>query len=781
MPDEPSRSHGPHTESGLSHGDGPREYAVTPGDLDGDDWDQDAAMAAFMADLESGYDLFTASIGLDPDPGDTDWLPPDEPPSGGTGLGWSAAGRGFGSGDALDTALPDPVLAGHVDAAAGQTRDYAGLDDDAVIGALRAWQKVEAWAASGKLSAAAELIRRRPAVPSGDPGTADGPTVGPSVIPWDTPGAKDGAPGGHADDTGAAGSSAPDARRGPGGSVAAAGTSPGRRIPAEWGKFCADELAVALSISRWVAERTLALAHDLATRLPLTARALREGVIDLYKAQIIAEATRVLDDAATAAAEAAILGAGIEGKTPGQIRATAGRAVLKADPTAARKRREQAQKDARVELWREDAGTAALCGFGLPPDAALAADQRIRDRTADLKAAGVPGTMDQLRVRAYLDALLGQDTAAATRAATAAAAAGQNGAAAVGRDPRDSSGPGQTGPGTASGPAGGTSRPADGPPAGPGTGAPVGMAAQINLTIPLATLLGLAERPGEAAGFGPIDADLARAIAANAAAHPATSWCLTVTDQQGHPAAHGCARPTRPPRAPRRPDPGGGTPGPPPAPPGPPGPPAGPPRPPSPGPPGGGTGTPARPSGPPGTPPAPTAPARPPGGSTPASNPGPPGAGRPRGPRQDRANSANSANSGNSGNSGYGSWRLRPAPGGPDLRIDLEPLAVTGCDHRHRTRGHDPGDTLRHLIHIRDGECTWPPCRRNARRCDFEHAIPWETGGPTCACNAGARCRHHHHQKQAHGWTLTQHLPGYHTWTTPAGRTYTNGPATYPV
>ena len=72
---------------------------------------------------------------------------------------------------------------------------------------------------------------------------------------------------------------------------------------------------------------------------------------------------------------------GSTGKTPGQLRAAAGRAVLKADPSAARKRREEAQKDARVQLWREDAGTAALCGFGLPPDAALAADQRIRDRT----------------------------------------------------------------------------------------------------------------------------------------------------------------------------------------------------------------------------------------------------------------------------------------------------------------------------------------------------------------------------------------------------------------
>ena len=84
--------------------------------------------------------------------------------------------------------------------------------------------------------------------------------------------------------------------------------------------------------------------------------------------------------------------------------------MLKADPGAARKRREQAQQDARVELWREDAGTAAIVSFGLPPDEALAADQQITTRAMELKAAGVPGSMDRLRVRAYLDALLGQDT-----------------------------------------------------------------------------------------------------------------------------------------------------------------------------------------------------------------------------------------------------------------------------------------------------------------------------------------------------------------------------------
>jgi hypothetical protein len=113
--------------------------------------------------------------------------------------------------------------------------------------------------------------------------------------------------------------------------------------------------------------------------------------------------------------------------------------------------------------------------------------------------------------------------------------------------------------------------------------------------------------------------------------------------------------------------------------------------------------------------------------------------------------------------------------------VGIEPLAILDCDHRHESAGYQPSDTLRHLVQVRDGECTWPPCRRAAGRCDFEHAIPWDKGGRTCACNAGPRCRHHHHAKQAHGWNVEQQLPGYHIWTTPAGRTYTTGPMQYPV
>ena len=46
-------------------------------------------------------------------------------------------------------------------------------------------------------------------------------------------------------------------------------------------------------------------------------------------------------------------------------------------------------------------------------------------------------------------------------------------------------------------------------------------------------MTGLADRPGELAGLGPVDPWLARDLAAAAARNPKTTWCLTVTDQHG--------------------------------------------------------------------------------------------------------------------------------------------------------------------------------------------------------------------------------------------------------
>jgi hypothetical protein len=501
---------------------------------------------------------------------------------------------GFAAKAPLDLALPGVALASFCEEATGDDGRCRGASDDELIGVLRAWQRIESWASARRLAVTAELIRRRPA-----PGCAlEGPA----------------------------------------------------ELPEVWGKFCPDELAVALAISARAGDKSLALAYDLAGRLPGTARALLEGAISEYKAQIISEATRTLDARGAAAVEALVL-PGIETRTPGQIRAALARAIVAVDPAAARRRREEAEKDARVELWREDAGTAALCGRDLPPAEALAADQRITGYARELKAAGLDGTMDQLRARAFLDLTLGVD-----------------------------------------------SRPAGTEPARPPAR---GTRANVNLTVPLGTAAALTDRPGEAAGFGAVDPEVARRLVRDAAADPESTWCVTLTDQRGQPVGHGCARPARPDRDHGPPSASGAT-----------------------------------------------------GVSAEPTEPGPGGT--------------------------YGRWRLRLGDQ-REFVVDIGPVPIDHCDHRYESPGYRPRGRLRHLVEVRDGECTFPTCRRPARRCDFEHARPWDQGGRTCACNAGPRCRHHHQAKQAEGWGLEQLRPGEHTWTTPSGRTYTSGPATYPV
>jgi hypothetical protein len=162
--------------------------------------------------------------------------------------------------------------------------------------------------------------------------------------------------------------------------------------------------------------------------------------------------------------------------------------------------------------------------------------------------------------------------------------------------------------------------------------------------------------------------------------------------------------------------------------------------------------------------------ARPPGQARPQPGPGP-------GPVPEDWSFTLAATDGPPG--GYGTWQVT-LPGGRVLTVRLEPVPTTACDHRHQSHAYHPSPALRHLVHVRDRECTFPTCSRHANESDFEHAIPYDQGGATCACNAGARSRACHQVKQTKGWHLTQPRPGWHQWTTPAGRTYTQNPKRYP-
>ena len=289
-------------------------------------------------------------------------------------------------------------------------------------------------------------------------------------------------------------------------------------------EFTCEQLAYALGESRAQAGWLLTTAWHLATRLGGTQGALRDGIITRGKAELIVRLTQYLSDEEAATVEAAVLGRA--GRlTPGGLRSALARAVMEAAPGQARQRREAAAKTARVERWAEDSGNAALMGRELPPDEVLACDQRIRGWAGELRKAGLEGGMDELRARAFLNLVLGKDSR--PRGPQAAGTTGQDGG---------------TAPSPGADPAGGAAQQPPGPgPAGAAAGG--GFAGQVTLTVPLGTVTGRADRPGELAGLGPVDPWLARDLAAAAARNPATTWCVTVTDQHGHAVGHGCARP----------------------------------------------------------------------------------------------------------------------------------------------------------------------------------------------------------------------------------------------
>jgi len=458
--------------------------------------------------------------------------------------GWPAGlMAGFAEGGVLDVLAPGVALAGFADGAHAR---LGGLTDDELIGVLRAWARQESWAQARKLAAVAELARRRPAG-----GT---PPAGPG------------------------------------------------QVPASVSEFTADEVGLALTLTRRSAGAQLDLALALAAR-PATAVMLEAGQIDLTRVRVIMDGLTGLTAEHAAAVEAAVLPEA-PAMTSGQLRAAVAGAVLAADPDAARRDREERLKDARVECWTDPTGTANLVGRDLPCAETLAADKRLcqiarawkkqiaaawRQADPDGQQPRPQAGTDLLRARAYLALLLGQPAGTppadllpggATSAPCVAPGSPAYPGPGVPPSPGPGSpayrGPGQPGPdGTGApghGPDGSTSagHSADGehPAGAPAPDLPPGLsrpapgpddalpplAGQVFLTLPLATLLGLSDAPGQAVGYGPLDPDTGRALARAAAGHPAAGWHLIITDPHGHAVGYGYAPRARPAR--RHPAPG---------------------------------------------------------------------------------------------------------------------------------------------------------------------------------------------------------------------------------
>jgi hypothetical protein len=124
--------------------------------------------------------------------------------------------------------------------------------------------------------------------------------------------------------------------------------------------------------------------------------------------------------------------------------------------------------------------------------------------------------------------------------------------------------------------------------------------------------------------------------------------------------------------------------------------------------------------------------------------------------------------------------RHDPAHAGWVASLRFARLESGACSHARQAAGYRPPALLAHLITVRHRTCSFPGCRRPARRCDQDHTTAYQAGGRTCECNLSPLCRAHHQAKQAPGWHLAQPQPGVLTWTTPHGRAYTTTADSYP-
>jgi Domain of unknown function (DUF222) len=228
---------------------------------------------------------------------------------------------------------------------------------------------------------------------------------------------------------------------------------------APFDEFASCQVAPALRWTDATATNQLHLAVQLTQRLPETLAALERGELDLRRARALADVTGPLSAEQCRAVEARVLPRAVTQTAP-ELRQSARRQVIKIDPDGARRRHEQRKQDRHVRVAAAEDGMATFDVHCSIVDAQTA----FAHVDALAHAACTPHdrrSLDQRRADAAVDLLTGRACVCAT-----------NG--------------------------GGQAR------------------ARVQVTVPLTALVGADDQPGELAGYGPIPAQLARELAADA-------------------------------------------------------------------------------------------------------------------------------------------------------------------------------------------------------------------------------------------------------------------------
>ena len=219
----------------------------------------------------------------------------------------------------------------------------------------------------------------------------------------------------------------------------------------------AAEIGTALRLSPNTAARRVHVAYDLTRLLPATMQALSEGRISYWQASAIATGTAGLTDEQARLVEDRVL-PGAASTTVAGLKKRIERARLVLNPRDTSERAREAVENRTVTFTPGEDGMAELQAYGPAPQ--LQAVFHALDTVAGRAPKSDGRRIGARRFDALVDAVLGTSDR-------------------------------------------------------PGCPPPTRVKATVHVTMDLATLLGLADHPGELHGYGPLPAPLARMLAAD--------------------------------------------------------------------------------------------------------------------------------------------------------------------------------------------------------------------------------------------------------------------------
>jgi hypothetical protein len=178
-----------------------------------------------------------------------------------------------------------------------------------------------------------------------------------------------------------------------------------RRLP-HLSQWAGGEVSALLNWGERKAARELCLAEWVVNDLPQVHAELLAGRLDRAKAWVFADYLNDLPSELQTTICTALVGPAA-GWTAGRLANRLRRMILEADPEWAARRYHKAVRERGVTAYPDQDGTMTISGRGLAPDEAAAAMARIDELAAEIRRAGHPSLLPQIRADLYVGLLDG--------------------------------------------------------------------------------------------------------------------------------------------------------------------------------------------------------------------------------------------------------------------------------------------------------------------------------------------------------------------------------------